>query len=68
LSVLVCSCNRHFLCFSDLKINDIVLQIIPREHDFDFRHRTGETGPAKLTCPDSPGPTASCCFVRPIAV
>jgi hypothetical protein len=33
--------------YLDFKINNIVLQIIAREHNFDFHHRKGETCPAK---------------------
>jgi hypothetical protein len=55
--VLKYEISRKYLKF---KINNIVLQIILREHNFDFHHRTGETCPAKPTCPDWPGVAASC--------
>jgi hypothetical protein len=32
--------------------NSIVLQVIPSEYDFDFRHRTGGTWQATEKCPD----------------
>jgi hypothetical protein len=44
--------KRKYLKF---KINNIVLQIIAREHIFDFHHRTGETCPAKRMSPDWAG-------------
>jgi hypothetical protein len=49
--------KRKYLKF---KINNIVLRIIPREHNFDFHfhYRTGETIRAKPTCPNWPGALA----------
>jgi hypothetical protein len=51
--------NRKYLKF---KINNIVLQIIPRGQafDFDFHHRTGEICPAKRRPPDWPRAPTFC--------
>jgi hypothetical protein len=37
-------------------MNNLVLQIIPREHNFDFHRTTGETWRAGMTCSDQPRP------------
>jgi hypothetical protein len=34
-------------------MNNMALQIIPREHNFDFRHRTGEIRQANVKYPVS---------------
>jgi hypothetical protein len=55
--VLGCKRKRKYLIF---KTNSIVSQIILREHNFDFHHRTGEACRAKPTCSDCPSPSTSC--------
>jgi hypothetical protein len=49
--------QRYVVLGDDRKIlitNNIVLQIIPREYNFDFRHRTGGAWEATGKCPDRP--------------
>jgi hypothetical protein len=42
-------------------INNMVLRIISREHNFDFHHRTGEIWRSSARCPGRPGASKSCC-------
>jgi hypothetical protein len=41
-------------------INNMVLRIIPREHNSNFRHRTGEIWRSSMRCPGRPGALKSC--------
>jgi hypothetical protein len=41
-------------------INNLMLQIIAREHHFDFHHRTGEIWQSSVKCPGLPGASKSC--------
>jgi hypothetical protein len=40
-------------------INNMALGIIPREHNFDFHHRTGESWRLSVKCSGRPGASKS---------
>jgi hypothetical protein len=43
-----------------LNINNTVLQIIPKEHNLIFHHRTGGIWQPSVKCPGQPGASKSC--------
>jgi hypothetical protein len=43
-------------------INNMMLRAIPREHNFDFNHRTGEMWRPNVKCSGRPGASKSCCM------